>query len=447
MIVPQNRLLFWVAALVLPFGALGVAVPGMGMVSFALIAGLVALAAFDGLQAWGVLQGISVTLPAVVRLTKDRPGTITLRLGNERQQPLPLRLGIAFPREIVPASDDVETMLPANTPFATVAWPCTGKRRGAYPLQACYLEARSPLGLWVRREPRPVQSEIRVYPNLLGDPQRLAALFLRRGNFGVHAQRQVGQGREFEKLRDYIAGDSVQDIHWKATAKRRRPVTKIFQLERTQEVYVIVDSSRLSARRLPQGDDPDHPATHLERFVTAALVLGLIAERQGDLFGVISFSDKVQSFVRARNGRAHYNACRDALYTLHPQLVTPDYRDLCAFLRLRLRRRALLFVLTNLDDPTLGESFTASAELIGHQHLVLVSMVRPPGAQPLFSDQSPATVDGVYQRLGGHVQWHNLRERQRILQRRGIGFRQLDHEEMVADLVTQYLNVKRRQLL
>ena len=69
---------------------------------------------------------------------------------------------------------------------------------------------------------------------------------MNRGAFGVHAQRQVGQGREFEKLREYAPGDSYIDIHWKATAKRGRPVTKLYQVERTQEVYVIIDASRLA---------------------------------------------------------------------------------------------------------------------------------------------------------------------------------------------------------
>ena len=88
-----------------------------------------------------------------------------------------------------------------------------------------------------------------------------------------------------------------------------------------------------------------HPqsSSTLERFLTAALVLGLAAEQQGDLFGLVAFSDKIESFVRAKNGKAHYSACRDALYTLQPRIVTPDFEELCTFLRLRLRRRGNLF--------------------------------------------------------------------------------------------------------
>jgi len=176
-------------------------------------------------------------------------------------------------------------------------------------------------------------------------------------------------------------------------------------------------------------------------------VLGLAAEQQGDLFGLLTFSDRIQTFVRARNGRAHYGACRDAIYTLQPQTVTPDFDELGAFIRLRLRRRALLVFLTSLDDPVLAESFTRNLDLIGRQHLILVNMIQPPGAQRVFSDPDAGSLDELYRNLGGHVLWHNLRELGRTLERRGVRFSLLEDERLSAGLVSRYLDVKRRQLL
>jgi uncharacterized protein (DUF58 family) len=185
----------------------------------------------------------------------------------------------------------------------------------------------------------------------------------------------------------------------------------------------------------------------LERFVNAALLLGLAAEKQGDLFGLATFSDKVDRFVRAKNGKAHYGVCRDALFTLQPRIETPDFDELCAFLRVRLRRRALLVFLTCMDDPMLAESFAKHIGLISRQHLVMVNMPRPVGVEPLFSGAEAATVDNVYERLGGHVLWQNLREMERSLAHRGVTFHLLENDTMCASLIQQYLNVKRRQLL
>ena len=165
------------------------------------------------------------------------------------------------------------------------------------------------------------------------------------------------------------------------------------------------------------------------------------------MFGLLTFSDKVERFIRAKNGNAHYSSCRDALYTLEPRTVTPDYDELCTFIRLRLRRRALLVFLTSLDDSLLAESFVRNIELIRRQHLVLVNMLQPAGVAPLFTNPNIATLDELYQHLGGHLLWQKLRELEKVLQRRGVRFSVLQNERLSAELVSQYLSVKKRQLL
>ena len=466
MIVPRSRLLFWVAAVVLPFAFLAAVAPNAAAVSLLFIAGLFLVVAVDAFGARRGLAGIGVELPAVARMSKDREAKLELRIRNERQHSRLLRLGLPWPREIKTASEELDTLLPAQTEWSRLTWPCTPLQRGNFRFERAFIEGASPLGFWAARKTVPVQSEIRVYPNLLGERKNLAALFLNRGAFGLHAQRQVGKGRDFEKLREYVPGDSYDEIHWKATARRGKPITKVFQIEKTQEVYVVVDASRLSARkvqsskfevqgsRFPGGSNAqpgtlisESGTSVLEQFVTAALVLGLAAEQQGDLFGLLTFTDRVERFVRAKNGQAHYSACRDALYTLQPKIATPDFDELCTFIRLRLRRRALLVFLTALDDPAIAESFVRNIELIRRQHLVLVNMLQPPGVAPLFSNPGVAGLDDLYRELGGHLRWQKLRELQKVLQRHGVQFSLPANERLSAEIVSQYLNVKQRQLL
>ena len=445
MIVPRSRLLFWVAAIVLPFALIAAVAPASAAVALLLIGGFFLVAMVDAVGGGKSLAGIGVELPAIVRMSKGREAKVELRIRNERQQKKNLRLALAWPREIQPSEEEIDALLPADSEWSRIALACTPLQRGSYKLNSAFVECASPLGLWAARKSVPVQSEIRIYPNLLTERKNLAALFLNRGAFGIHAQRQVGKGRDFEKLREYVPGDGYDEIHWKATARRGKPITKVFQIEKTQEVYVIVDASRLSARQPEQNSQTG--TSVMERFVTAALVLGLAAEQQGDLFGLLTFSDKVEKFVRAKNGHAHYSACRDALYTLQPKIVMPDFDELCAFIRLRLRRRALLVFLTALDDPALAESFVRNIELIRRQHIVLVNMVQPPGVNPLFDSPNVAEVDDLYRHLGGHLQWQKLRELQKVLQRRGVRFSLLDNERLSAEIVAQYMDVKQRQLL
>ena len=402
------------------------------------------------------LRGINISLPVMARMTKDRQGSLEISLHNTSMKARTLRLGLALPGEITSLQEDLLVALPEAAESSRIQWPCTPLKRGIFHISRCHVESQSLLGLWAFRSVRDVACEVRVYPNLSKERNSLAALFLNRGGFGIHAQRQHGKGREFERLREYIPGDGYDEIHWKATAKRRHPITKVFQIERTQEVYVIIDTSRLSAR--PQaisqahsaGEDKDAIAARdaqLERFIAAALVVGLAAQKQGDLFGIGAFSDSVQSFLRAGAGKAHYSACREHIFSLHPRMVNPDYEELCTFIRLKLRRRALIIILTSLDDPVLAESFVKTTELICRHHLLMVNMFRPPHARPVFSNPGITSTEEIYNELSGHTLWHNLREVERTLAGQGVRFSLLDNERFCVDLVSQYMNVKQRQLL
>ncbi|MEA2084368.1 MAG: DUF58 domain-containing protein [Thermodesulfobacteriota bacterium] len=454
MIVPKPRLIFWTLMVFLPLSTLAV----VGFWTVALYAGLVALlfmlAVADAVMAFRNLDGISVELPETVRLSKGREGGIRLRVNNERMKVRRIRLGLPFPGEIRSQGPDLTAELPGESRSSFLTWPCTPLKQGRFTIDICYFEVVSPLDFWAVRARQPVQAEIRVYPNLLAERKSLAALFLHHG-FGIHRHRQIGKGRDFEKLREYVPGDNFEDIHWKATARRRHPITKVFQIERTQQVYIILDGSRLSGR---SSDSPGESrgktdsasgalSTIMDRFVTASLIMGLAAEQQGDQFGLLTFSDRVRGFVRAKGGRHYFNACREMLYTLEPQAVTPDFAELFSYIGLKIRRRAMLIFLTNLDDPVLAESFVKNIDLISKRHLVLVSMLKPAGARPLFSSLSVESVNDIYKDLGGHILRETLREIEKVLKRRGVGFALLDNENMSTELVSRYLNIKQRQLL
>jgi uncharacterized protein (DUF58 family) len=445
MITPTTRLITFAALLALPFTALAAIWPPALLLAVLLVGTLAFIAAVDASRASEPLRGIGLDVPEFSRFQKRREGEFSIKFLRAPGSASRIRVGISFPAEIDAPDPEREVNLAAEA--STLEWKCTPRERGLFVLDAIVLGSTSPLGLWFLRETRPIHHELRVYPDLLAERQRVAALFLRRGMEGSHAQRRAGQGREFEKLRDYSPGDSLNDVHWKASGKRRHLVTKVHQVERSHEVYVIIDASRLSAREVPSGTPFSPPVPALDRYVTAALILGAAAERQGDQFGLITFSDRIHTFLRARNGQAHYDTCRDRLYTLKAQPVTPDYEELCSMIRSRLSRRALLIFLTALDDPFLAESFIQSSELIARQHLILVNMLRPTGVQPVFENANVKTIQDLYSELGHHLQWDKLRELERVLHRRGVRFGMLDPVMIAAELVNQHADVRARELI
>jgi uncharacterized protein (DUF58 family) len=450
MMVPSERLLLWMGFAGIPLVTLAYALPDYGLPALGLFVVMALVAAGDALAGQSVLAGISANLPPLVRLTKHHPAVIPITVRNQRGNAQTVEFALSLASAFHSSQDKLPALLPASLPAGRIEWLCHPRRRGSFPVTAVYLQAPSPLGLWDVRGVSPTRCEIRVYPNLRLERQGLAALFLHRGAMGVHTQRQVGKGREFEKLRDYVPGDDPEDIHWKASARRGELMTKVFQIERTQEIYVAIDASRLSRRDVPEPpalrSTETRMTTQLERFITASLVIGLAAEQQGDHIGLLSFSDRVHRFIRAGSGAAHFQSLRDAIYHQEALPVTPDFSEMATFVRLHLRRRALIIILTSLDDRYLAEQFLEGIRLISRQHLVIVGLPRPAQARPLFS-RTPDSMRAIYEDLGGHMLWRSLQELQRDLQQRGVRLCLLEQEQLAASLVSEYLSIKRRQLL
>lgn len=439
MLVPSTRLIIW-AALLVPFALAGALAPAAAALGWGYILILVGVSLWDALRALPPQRRPQIQLPAVIRLARQRPGTIPLELHLPQQHGSTMRIGLPLPTEIITETDYLDVTCPPGPKRVTVAWPCTATQRGQYTLHKTYAEMASPGGLWRIRTHSACDCEIRVYPDLSSDRKRLAAIFLNRSGFGMHPQRLIGQGREFERLRDYLPGDSYNDIHWKATARRGHPITKLFQIERTREIVVAVDTSRLTSRNLDN-------APLLERFLNTTLMLGQVAQHQGDQFGLLTFDSRVRTFVRPGSGRAHYGVCRDTLYTTQPAFVSPDFNALFAFVRHRMPKRALLVVLTDLSDPIIAENFRDSVQLVNRHHLVLVVMMQPRGVLPLFAPPHPQATDDLYTRLGGHMRWRALRETQQQLRHQGVTLQFAGETQLTHEVVTQYMRIKARQAL
>jgi len=464
--VPNTPLLWLALLIIVPASAVAVYDGGSGKLVALLVLGLAAtLALADLFLSRHSLSGLTVEVPALLRGTKGKELALPAAFANRGPGIAMLRYGFSLPPDFRAGGDLVARLNDlARDKSRQIEYPLRPLRRGRFFLESAHVETRSRLGLWLLRRNFAIQSEIRIYPDLRAERRRLSSIFLMRGNDGSHRVRQVGKGRDFEQLRDYQPGDDYIDVDWKATARRRVPVTRTYQIERTQEVYVVVDHSRLSAReirvpvdRAPEGDwlyreesagGEYLVTTQLEKFLHCSLILASVAERQGDLFGFISFADKEDRFIRARNGKAHYNLVRDALYTLEPKPAAPDFEALMVALRQRLTRRALIVMLVDLSDPLTAEHFHRALPLVNRQHLVLVNMVRPERAHPLFSPKRPPeTVPEVYENLAGHFQWQELRETANRLKHLGVELGIPEHEELCTETVTQYLEIKRRQLI
>ncbi len=456
MIYPQNRLLLLVLIIFLPcLTLLGMeisSIKGLILLPFGLICIMTGIDAF--LVTTNIRQ-ISVQFPELVRISKRSEGEIEIKISAKCVRATIFRIGICFSDDFIFNPNGVLIEYPKLKPLVEASIPCTPLKRGSFTFTCCYIEQYSLLGFWSARSSKKINLEIKVYPNLSDERRVMAGIFLNQTQIGFHTQRLLGQGKSFSKLRDYIHGDPLNSIHWKATAKRGHLVTKEFEIEKTQQVYVIIDSSRLSNRVSKQDEEdnvasgsPDcRPDTIFEKYLISALIMGLVAERQGDQFGLIAFDSNVNRFIRAKSGPAHFQICKDAIYSLYPEIVTPNFEELATFIHLNIRRRALLIFLTNLEIPVIAESFINSTKIISKKHLLYVSSIKTHETNQMYTEQTPHTTKQLYNFLGRHIKWQSNQDLIKILKKKGIRFSQFDKEELCLQLISQYMNIKQQQIL
>jgi len=438
MIYPANIIL-WIT-LLLPFSAAAAHIPLLKHLLYVMILLIALVGVIDALAGHRKLSQINISLPELTRFSIFSENLLKFTISSELAGHNIITFKPLLPDELAPQNKHVLLEL-GDSDRTFFEWHCFPTKRGDFLIKTCFVEIKSIFGFWYIRKKITLENNcVRVYPDLQKERQNLAAFFLNRADAGLHLNRLLGQGKEFEKLREYIPGDSMDIISWKATAKRNKPISKVYQQEQTQEIYAVIDVSRLSGK-IVDGKSA------LEYYLAASLVLGLVAEKQKDNFGIIAFDSRIIRFIKSKGGKQHYNACREAIYSLQPNDCSPDYNSLFSFIRSNIRKRVFLSFLIDLDDAALAESFIEDVHLVSHKHVCVINSLRHTDINPLFEGEQIDSVNEIYSKLAGHIKWAELMSVRNALYRWGINFTLTEFNSFSTEIISQYLNLKRRQQL
>jgi uncharacterized protein (DUF58 family) len=336
-------------------------------------------------------------------------------------------------------------------------WPWTPQvallRRGLWPVPRVGIERRSRFGIWRLRQWFESPALLRIDADLRPGRRGILRSPVYRALVAARQAPWTGHGREFERLREYQAGDNYAEIAWKSTARRGVPVTRLFQWEQKQEVYFVVDQSRASASavdpasetgaNIPQGRAPRRL---LDLAVETALVGATVALELGDEFGLVTYAEEPKTWLRAGSGQFQFRQFRDRLLSLEPLPTTADYEALFSKIRLQLRRRAYLILLADLAERSLSDSMRRGVALLGTSHVVLMTSVLPAHARPAFSPgEQPRTNQDVYAALAGEKENQRLGALARQLRQVGAELRFVSPENFLRTAVEGYLESKREQ--
>jgi len=313
-------------------------------------------------------------------------------------------------------------------------------RRGAYRFGAVDLQVWRRDGWWRRQLRMPLAHEVAVFPNVVAIKR--IQLTLRRGlraMSGLRRAKPPGASTAFAGLRDYVRGDDFRRVSWTATARRDHPVVVEVEAERGQQVMIAIDCGRLMTA--PAGD-----LDKLDHAVNAALMLAWVAQAFGDRVGLMTFDDRVTNFIKPERGPAQLRRITEALYAIRPDYVEPDFGHALTHLSLRVGRRSMIVILTDLQDPEASKELVAHALRLAARHLVLVVAMSDPAV--LTARDAPITTSSrAYEWAAAEEFMATRRESFELLRRGGVLGLDVVAGNLSPALVERYLELKERALL
>lgn len=249
-------------------------------------------------------------------------------------------------------------------------------RRGDRHADRVTIRTVGPLGLAGRQASLDVPGVLRVLPEFASRrhlPSRLARLRELDGRAAVQVR---GQGTEFDSLREYVIGDDVRSIDWRATARRADVVVRTWRPERDRRVLIVLDTSRTSAARTLD-------APRLDASIEAALLLAALASKAGDHVELLAYDRKVRARVVGANGARLMPAIADALARVEPTLVETDWPGVVGQVRERLTQRSLLVLLSALEPAAVEQGLLGVVGSLAERHQVVLASVRDPEVEEL----------------------------------------------------------------
>jgi uncharacterized protein (DUF58 family) len=373
------------------------------------------------------------------------PGSVAIEIRNGGNISIRARVVDETPAQLRSAPPDLAVLAKARS-SAEARYAVIPAERGDTKLGRIFLRYQSLLGLAERWAVAETQQTIRVLPNL--EQARRQTLYLirsRQVELEKRRRRQRGLGREFDSLRDYREGDELRDISWTATARRRHLITRVFQMERSQNVWLVLDAGRLlRAQVREEGDAPRF--SKLDYAVNAALSLAQVALYCGDRVGVLAYGRKVQQNLYAGRGAHHVRAIVESLAQVRAEPFESDHgRAVRALLNAQKRRSLVVWITDFAETATIPEVIEYAMHLTP-RHLVVFAAMGQPDLKKV-AETIPVVTADMY-RHGAALEISQRRDiLMRGLRQRGVLAIELMPGMLASSLVTQYLDIKERSLI
>jgi uncharacterized protein (DUF58 family) len=313
------------------------------------------------------------------------------------------------------------------------------KERGEYFFGNVYLFIKTPLQFIIRRKTFYAEKSVKVFPSFLLLRQfEFMAHITEPGNIGYKQVRKTGHSLEFEQIRDYVSGDDIRSINWKATGRTGgQLMINMYSDEKSQPIYCIIDKGRAMKMAFDG-------LSLLDYAVNATLAMSSVAITRQDRAGVISFGDKTGNFLPANHRSAQMASIVQTLYNLNTKFLESDFAFLHKLVKTNITQRSLLILFTNFESMTALNRQLPYLRSISQKHLLLVVFFENTSIQKLASGHA-SNIERLYEKV---IAEKFILEKKLIikeLQQYGIAALLTAPEKLSVDVVNKYLQIKARR--
>ncbi|MDG1826316.1 MAG: DUF58 domain-containing protein [Henriciella sp.] len=437
MIAPTLRAI-WLMLLGLPIMlAIAVLAPNLWVISAGWIAGLFALMLAD-LALAGRRRGIDVKVvpPAVLYTNSEDPVEITV---SAKFGPLPSQINALLETNEYLAPPNATILKGWYDRTHTYAQMLEPTRRGNGRLETLWLNWTGPLGLIRIRRNETLDLDIPITPNTRWVKEEAVRLYTRDADFGIKMQIERGDGSEFDALREFSSGMDRRAIDWKHSARHRSLLAKEFRTERNHNIVFAFDSGRLMCE--PLGGVPK-----IDRAINAALLLAYVSLRSGDKTALFGFDARPTVTSNVLAGVGAFPHMQRLASQIDYSVEEANYTLAITSLAARLERRSLIILFTDFVDTISAELMLENVKRLTDRHLVLFACFEDEQLTEMIETE-PTNADTVSR---ANVADGLLREREIVLlklERMGVHVIETRPERFGSDLVSRYMDIKRKELL
>lgn len=312
--------------------------------------------------------------------------------------------------------------------------------RGKYLFGNIHIYIHSRFGLVSRKISFETESEIAVYPSIIQMKKyELNAIKSFNKMLGFKKIRQIGHSYEFEQIKNYIPGDDNRSVNWKASSRRGELMVNQYEQERLQQVYSVIDKSRSMKM-------PFNGLSLLDYAINSSLVISNISLQKYDRAGLLSFSDRIGSVIKADNRKNQLTNILQALYNEKEHNLEANYELFYSGVRNLIKGRSLIFLYTNFESIYALERVLPILRKINKLHLLVVMFFENTELKDI-SEKESATVMDIYTQTIARKQLIEKTLIQQELLKHGIQAIKSKPEELSINTINKYLELKARGMI